>query len=164
MSQNPLSLKKNHKLLSDYLKDKLKWRFATEKAKEKVILVGEACLEADQSINVFSFKLDIRKEGVFSIVNCPFSIKGDSEKICELLVRLNRRMWYGKFDYNIEKGSVCFRYFQDLGIIESLMAGTLERVTELPFAVVSRFLPVFDEVISGKKSPQEAVSDFYDKL
>ena len=147
----------NLEIVSNFLDKKMQWRYAREKFKCRYHLVGDV-VGGERNIQRYSFKFDILTEGAFSIAAYPFIVPENRAKdICELVVRINSHMWDGKFDYNIERGKIQFRLFQDFDLPKSRILSRLDRFVNLPIVMLNRFLDSFDDVLMKKSSPSEAI-------
>jgi hypothetical protein len=147
----------NLRILSDFLDKKMQWRYAREEFQGRYHLVGDV-VGGKRNIQRYSFKFDILDEGVFSIAAYPFIVPETRTKdICELVVRINNKMWDGKFDYIIDRGKIQFRLFQDFDLQQSQIMSRLTRFVNLPILILNRFLDSFEDVLNKKSSPSEAI-------
>lgn len=72
-----------------------------------------------------------------------------------LLARINEHLFLGHFDLSSEDGSVCFRYGQLAGLQGEEM---IESLFDLAVAECERFYPVFQTVLWGRQTCDDALS------
>ncbi len=92
--------------------------------------------------------------------SCALDLTGPEDKRGELSVLLalvNERMWLGHFDLWSAEGALMFNHALLLGP-SGVSAEQFDDLVEIGIAECERFYPAFGLVISGSKSPEQAVA------
>ncbi|MEZ5938116.1 MAG: YbjN domain-containing protein [Hyphomonadaceae bacterium] len=80
------------------------------------------------------------------------------QAISELLRRINERLWLGHFDYWAEDGAAVFRHTIPMLDRVAPESGEIAAVLAAGLDAVEQFLPAFNFVVWGGKSPDDALA------
>ncbi len=83
--------------------------------------------------------------------------KGRINDVARLVAMINERLWIGHFDLWSEDNSIVFRNAAVLPADGRLDAGQAEILIKGAREAIDRFLPAFNFLIWGGKSPEEAL-------
>jgi hypothetical protein len=83
--------------------------------------------------------------------------KGRINDVARLVAMINERLWIGHFDLWSEDSSIVFRNAAVLPSDGRLDAGQAEILIKGAREAIDRFLPAFNYLIWGGKSPEEAL-------
>lgn len=83
--------------------------------------------------------------------------KGRINEVARLVAMINERLWIGHFDLWSEDSSIVFRNAAVLPSDGRLDAGQAEILIKGAREAIDRFLPAFNYLIWGGKSPEEAL-------
>jgi hypothetical protein len=83
--------------------------------------------------------------------------KGRINEVARLVAMINERLWIGHFDLWSEDNSIVFRNAAVLPADGRLDAGQAEILIKGAREAIDRFLPAFNYLIWGGKSPEEAL-------
>lgn len=83
--------------------------------------------------------------------------KGRINDVARLVAMINERLWIGHFDLWSEDSSIVFRNAAVLPADGRLDAGQAEILIKGAREAIDRFLPAFNYLIWGGKSPEEAL-------
>ncbi|MFN3959401.1 MAG: YbjN domain-containing protein [Parvularculaceae bacterium] len=83
--------------------------------------------------------------------------KGRINEVARLVAMINERLWIGHFDLWSEDNSIVFRNAAVLPSDGRLDAGQAEILIKGAREAIDRFLPAFNYLIWGGKSPEEAL-------
>lgn len=149
---------RNLRMLRQFLDVHMHWRYALELYSSGCNVVGEVVIDSRNNQR-HHFQFNVLHEGVFFVLAYPFAVPlARNKDVCELVVRINNRMWDGKFDYLIENGRVQFRLFQEFnGSGSKANTVRLNRLVQLPAHMLKRFRDAFDAVIKKEKTPTAAL-------
>lgn len=78
--------------------------------------------------------------------------------VCELLTRLNERLWIGHFDLWSDDGSVIFRHALSLPNAEAVSVAQASALIQAAKDAGERLFPALNYLLWSGKSPAEAVS------
>ena len=76
----------------------------------------------------------------------------------ELVNLINQRVWLGHFEIWAEEGEVIFRHAMALPDGERPSMAQTASMIDAAMEAADRFYPAFDFLVSGSKSPQEAMA------
>ena len=79
-------------------------------------------------------------------------------EVCELVARLNERLWIGHFDVWSEDGSIVFRHALTLPESEAVSVSQAGALIAAAKEAGERLYPAFHYLLWSGKSPAEAVS------
>jgi len=80
------------------------------------------------------------------------------QAIYETLGLINEQLWLGHFEYWSASGVVLFRHGALLGAGDTMTLDQAQIIVETAIDECERFYPVFQFVLWGGKTPQEAIS------
>lgn len=88
-------------------------------------------------------------------VKAPAQRRAD---VCDLIARLNERLWLGHFDIWADDGAIVYRHALVLPTGARLEAGQVAAMLAAAVEAGERFYPAFNFLMWAGKSPDEAVS------
>ena len=148
---------KNLRIITSFLEKSLRWKYAKQLFESRFRILGDVAIGPDE-LQSCAFIFDIFDTGAFFILSYPFVVpKSRKDSVCELVVRINNRMWDGKFDYIIELGRIKFRLFQPIDEQGRISQKRLKRLVRVPSQMLNNFYEAFNNVIHKTKSPEDAV-------
>lgn len=77
-------------------------------------------------------------------------------EVCELVSRLNEKLWFGHFDVWAEDGGILYRHAIPLPHGESLSPGQAAALIQAAREAGDRFYPAFQYLVWGGKTVEEA--------
>jgi hypothetical protein len=83
---------------------------------------------------------------------------GRYKEVCELVTRLNERLWMGHFDLWSDDGSIIFRHALTLPETDGVSPGQAAALIEAAKEAGERLYPAFHYLMWSGKSAAEAVS------
>ena len=92
---------------------------------------------------------------------CTFDLKVPEKRraaLYELLALANERLWIGHFGMNSDDGMPVFRHSVLLRGAPGASAESLEDMVDIAITECERFFPAFQFVLTGGKSPDEALT------
>lgn len=78
-------------------------------------------------------------------------------ELCQLLARVNERLWIGHFDLGSEEGVILYRHGVPLTGGARATQGQCEQMMQAALDACERFYPAFQFVLWGGKSADEAI-------
>jgi len=79
-------------------------------------------------------------------------------EVCELVARLNEKLWIGHFDVWAEDGSIVYRHAVALPGSENVSAAQAAALIAAAREAGERFYPAFHFLVWGGKGPEEAAA------
>jgi hypothetical protein len=92
--------------------------------------------------------------------SCAFDLKAPAKRraaLFELLAKANEKLWIGHFGMDQDDGMPIYRHSVLLRGAPSASAESIEDMVDIALTECERFFPAFQFVLSGGKTPDEAL-------